>query len=149
MIGERVSRRSRVLRAIFALAANALLWIVTPSLLGSALHQLDPTSPLGIPAFVYAFGAAITGAFVLAALTHGQALSAVFSAGGYLAEAFYIWTATEGGNLSFNVTGVGIVLGIQPLVYLLMLPSLFSALRAPLTFLLDQSEVARPVPDEF
>jgi predicted neutral ceramidase superfamily lipid hydrolase len=149
MIGQKVGLKWRIARAAYIAILNAVVWIAIPRLLGSALQSLEPNTPLAAPSFVYAFGAAITAVQVLAALTQGGPLSAVFTAGGYLTEAYYIWTATGGGTLAFSISGTGIVLGIQPLVYLMMLPPLFGATRAPLNFLLEQSEVARPVPDEF
>lgn len=101
-----------------------------------------------MPAFIYAFGAVITGLQVLGALTEGMAVSVPFVSGSYVVSAYYIWVATSGGNLPLSAAGLAVVLSFRPIVFLLMLPSLFGALRAPLTFLLEESEVARAFPNE-
>jgi hypothetical protein len=149
MIGEKVELKWRILRATYTAVLNIVVWVVIPSFLGSAVRSLNPNLPLSIPSYIYAFGFAITAVQVLAALTQGQALSAVFTTGGYLTEAFYIWVATDGGNLPITANGMGFLIGFQTLVFLLMLPPLFGAVRAPLNFLLEQSEVARAYVDEF
>jgi len=148
MMGERIPLSHRVGRAAYVLAFNLVLWVAIPILLSNLLSQALPSSPLAIPAFVYAFGAVITGLQTLAALTEGMAISVPFSSGGYIASAYYIWAVTAGGNLPVNTAGVSLVLSFTPIVFLLMVGPLFGAVRAPLLFLLEQSEVARPVPDE-
>ncbi len=148
MMGARVSLKRRVLKASFVLVLNVVLWILLPTILASYISQALPSSPLTVPVFIYAFGAAITGLQVLGALTGGMALSVPFISGSYLVSAYYIWVATDGGNLPLAAAGVSIVLAFRPLVFLVMLPSLFGAIRTPLTFLLEESEVARPATDE-
>jgi len=148
MMGEKVPWRRRIARAAFVCVSNAVLWILIPTLLGSLLSQALPSTPLTVPTFVYAFGAAITGLQTLAALTEGMAISVPFSSGGYIASAYYIWAATDGGNLQLSTMGAGFVLSFAPMVYLIMLPPLFGALRVPVAFLLEGNEVARPVLDE-
>jgi hypothetical protein len=148
LMGVEVPLRRRVPRAILVGILNLVFWVLIPGLLGSLLAQTGESTPLTSMTFVYAFGLAITGVQVLGALTQGMALSVPFTTGGYLAQAYYIWLATDGGNLKFAASGVSIGLGFAPIVYLLMLPSLFSALRSPLAFFLDQSEVNRPFPDQ-
>ena len=148
MMGVEVPWKSRIPRAVLVGVLNLIFWVVVPGFLGMLLSQSGESSPLTSITFVYAFGLAITGVQVLGALTQGMALSVPFTTGGYLAEAYYIWLATNGGNLSFAASGVSIGLGFAPLVYLLMLPSLFSALRSPVAFLLDQSEINRAIEDK-
>ncbi len=149
MLGTKVSRKRRVGRAALVLVFNAALWILLPSLIGGFLAQALPSTPLAVPEFIYAFGAVITGLQVLGALTEGMALSVPFTSGAYVVSAYYIWAATGGGYLPLSAAGINIVLAFQPLVFLIMLPSLFSAIRVPITFLLEKSEVARPMSDEF
>ncbi|MDA4123875.1 MAG: hypothetical protein OK438_00300 [Thaumarchaeota archaeon] len=148
MIGPEVPLSRRVLKATLVLVLNATLWILVPSILGAFISRALPSSPLTIPLFIYEFGAIITGLQVLGALTEGKALSIPFVSGSYVVSAYYIWVATDGGNLPLTAAGVDITLAFRPIVFLIMLPSLFGALRAPLTFLLEESEVARLVPDE-
>jgi len=137
-----------VAKAALVFVVNAALWILLPGLLGQYLSRALPSTPLAIPTFVYTFGAAITGLLVLGALTEGMATSIPFTSGAYFVQAYYIWTATNGGNIAVSASGTSILLTFVPLVTLLMLPSLFSAIRGPLTFLLEDSEVARQAPDE-
>jgi len=148
MMGSKVSWKRRVTRAAYILVFNVVLWIAIPSLLGEVLSQTLPSTPLSSASFIYAFGAVITALQTLAALTEGMAVSVPFNSGGYIASAYYIWAATEGGNLSFSTSGLNIALGFAPIVFLLMLPALFGAVRMPILFLLEQSEVARAIPDE-
>jgi len=147
MIGEKVSLERRVAKASLVAVFNAVLWVLLPSLLGETLSRALPSTPLAIPSFVYAFGAAITALQTVAALTEGMAVSVPFTAGAYVTEAYYIWTATSGGNLALSVSGVSFVIAFAPLVYLMMVPPLFGALRAPITFLLEETEASRPAPD--
>jgi hypothetical protein len=135
-------------RAAYILVFNIVLWLAIPILLSNQLSQALPSSPLSEPSFLYAFGAAITGLQTLAALTEGMAVSVPFNSGGYVASAYYIWAVTNGGTLTVTTQGISVVLSFTPLLFLLMLAPLFGAVRAPLAFLLEESEVARPSPDE-
>ncbi len=148
MIGERVPLSNRLFRAILLTVMNFVFWVLIPSYLGTLLAQSSQGVPLGSASFVYGFGLSITAVQALAALTQGMAVSVPLTSGGYLAEAYYIWAATNGGSLQVNASGLNMVLGFAPLVFLLILPALFGAIRAPIMFLLEQSEVARPFPDE-
>ncbi len=136
------------MKAALVLVVNSVLWILLPTIIGQYLARALPSSPLAVPTFIYAFGVVITGLQVLGALTEGMALSIPFTSGSYFVSAYYIWAATGGGNLPLTAEGISILLAFRPIVFLLMLPSLFSAVRVPITFLLEQSEVARPAPDE-
>jgi hypothetical protein len=116
-------------------------------LIGNALSAVSKSIPLTESSFIYAFGATITGLQVLAALTQGMAVSVPFASGSYLASAYFIWAATNGGDIAVLTGGLSVSFSFAPLVYLLMLPLFFGALRAPITFLLEESEVARAVTD--
>jgi hypothetical protein len=147
LIGESFPLTHRIFRAALILVANLVFWILIPIALGGLLSKESTSTPLSTPSFVYAFGAAITALQVLAALTQGMAVSVPFNTGSYLTEAYYIWAATDGGKLAISAGGLDVSFGFAPLVYLLMLPLLFNAVRFPVTFLLEQSEVARPFSD--
>lgn len=83
----------------------------------------------------------------MAALAEGSGVSAVLSSGSFIAEAYYIWAASDAGYISMTVGGSTVALSFQPLLFLFVLPSLFSAVRAPLVYMLDRSEAALPSKD--
>lgn len=138
----------RIPKAAGSLVYNAFLWILVPLIAYRALAGFLPSTPLalGLP-FIYAFGISITALQVLGALTTGMAVSVPLMSGSYVAEAYYIWSAVDGGVISVSTAGLIVGLAFQPLIFLLMLPSLFSAVKAPLTFLLEQSEAGAASPD--
>jgi hypothetical protein len=131
-----VSRR--VSHASSVLLMNVVFWVLIPYALSAYLSSL-PGIPL-TTGLIYVFGAVITGLQVLGALTEGMAISVPFVSGSYIASAYYIWTATDGGRLTVHLSTLSVELGFSLLVYLLILPSLFSALKAPIAYLLEQSE---------
>jgi hypothetical protein len=147
MMAEKVPLRRRVFHAAYLLVVNVIVWVLIPSVVSSALGGILKTLPLASLTFIYEFGALITGLQVLGALTEGRAVSAVFSSGSFVAAAYYIWAAGGGGTLSFPVSGLTLTLDFKTLLFLLVLPSLVGAIRAPLTFLLDQSEAGQPARD--
>jgi len=107
-----------------------------------------PSSPLPITsAFIYAFGATITGLQVLGVLAEGMAVSIPLVTGSHIALAYYIYVAVNGGTLALSVAGMGLSLDFRPLLYLMMLPLLFSAIRTPLTYLAEEHEATRPAAD--
>lgn len=148
MTGTEYTWGYRISRAASTALFNLILWILVPSIIFSQLASSLPSSPVPLnTSFVYAFGITITALQVLSILTIGMAVSAPFRSGSYLAEAYYIWAAVNGGSLAFSVQGVGIGLAFQPLLFLLVLPPLFNAVRAPITYLLEQSDASAPSPD--
>jgi len=147
VIAESVPLRRRVFRAAYLLVVNATLWVLIPSVVSSALGGILTSLPLASLTFIYEFGALITGLQVLGALTEGRAVSVVFSSGSFVAAAYYIWAAGGGGTLSLPVSNLTITLNFRTLLFLLVLPSLVGAIRAPVTFLLDQSEAGQPARD--
>jgi hypothetical protein len=135
--------------AVWAGFLNAVMWVVVPLFLYRSLGESLSTASFAVSLpFILAFGIPITVLQALGALTMGMAPSVLFLSGSYLAEAFYIWSAANGGVLSFKVQAISVGLFFQPLLFLLMLPSLFWSVRVPLTFLLEQSEAGQPSPDE-
>lgn len=130
------------------LVVNVIFWIIIPSYVFGLISGSLPSSPLPISsAFIYAFGATIIGLEVLGALTEGMAVSIPFVTGSCIASAYYIYAAVGGGTLALSTAGTGLSLDFQPLLYLMVLPFLFSAVKAPLAYLAEQHEAARPAPD--
>jgi hypothetical protein len=147
MMGEEVPLRRRVLKTIAVAALNVVLWIFVPTIIASYLSQSLTGIPLVNLQFIYAFGLTITILQALGTLTEGKAVSVPFISGSYIASAIYIWEAVEGGVISVSTPQGAVTLSFTPLLFLFLLPSLFSAVKAPLTFLLEQSEVAREAPE--
>ena len=130
------------------LVVNMTLWVIIPSLIFGLISGLLPSSPLAFSrTFIYAFGATITGLQVLGALTEGMGVSIPFVTGSYIASAYYIYAAVDGGMFALSTAGMGLSLDFRPLLYLMMLPSLFGAIRTPLTYLAEEHEAARPATD--
>ena len=139
----------RISKAVRAGVLNAALWLAFPLVMTQVLGSALPTTPLPVDeSLILSFGIPITALQVLGALTVGMARSVPLLSGSYLAEAFYIWTAAGGGALRFDIQSLGISLLFQPLLFLLVLPSLFWSVRVPLTYLLEQSEAGGAAPDE-
>jgi hypothetical protein len=128
--------RKRIWSASWAFIINFVLWIVVPYYLGMFLVRYVPDLPLGIPSFVYEFGALFIILDVGAAFFQGMAISVPFLTGAALLSAAYLWFVTNGGSLHVATSGVTIGLGFQLLVYLFIVPSLWGALRAPLSYLI-------------
>ena len=149
MMGESVPLTSRLLRAAATAGVNLLVWLIIPYLLYGRLSQLEGSSgsSLGYSAFsldlVYTFGAIITTLEVIGALTAGMAISVPFISGGYVASAYYIYVALNAGTLQLAASGLGLTIDFQPLMFLLLLPSMFNALKCPIEFLLERSEAGR------
>ncbi len=138
---------TRALRAAGVGVYNLLIFILIPTLVGGALTSVYPTSPLLVSSFIYEFGIIITVLQVLGTLTDGSPLSIPFTSGGYIVAAFFVWIASNGGTLPLIYDGVSLTFAFQPVLFLLMVPLLFSALKEPIVFLLENTEVAHPSPD--
>lgn len=69
-------------------------------------------------------------------------LSVPFNSGSYIASAYYIFAAANGGILTVAEGGFSIELDFQLIVALMMLASLFNAVRIPITYLLEQTEAS-------
>lgn len=127
--------RKRIMSAAFALVVNVILWIVVPYYLGIFLVKYVPDIPLAVPTFVYEFGVLFIILDVGAAFFQGMAISVPFLSGAAILSAVYLWFVTNGGNLHVSASGITIGLGFQLLVYLFVVPSLWAAARAPLSYL--------------
>ncbi len=125
-----------MVKAITALIINAIFWIVIPYYLGSYLASKVPETPLSIPTFVYEFGILFIALDIGAAFFDGMAASVPFLSSVALLSAVYLWLVTNGGLLSFNASGTTVALGFRLLVYVLILPSIWAAIRAPLAYLI-------------
>jgi hypothetical protein len=144
--GKKISNRRRIFRASWILIVNVILWIVVPYYAGVFLAKYIPSSPITIPTFVYEFGIVLTILEVGAALTEGMAVSVPFISGAALVSAVYLWIITNGGNMAVSAQGISIVLGFQLLVYLLIVPSLWAAVRAPLSYIIHRRNMSPEVP---
>jgi hypothetical protein len=130
------------------LVINVIIWVIIPSFIFSLISGLLPSTPLPIAStFIYAFGATITGLQVLGALTEGMAASVTFVTGSHIASAYYIYAAVNGGTLALSTAGIGLSLDFRPLLYLMILPSLFSAIRTPLAYLAEGHEATGSATD--
>jgi len=148
MSGTDYSLAYRVSRAAATVVFNIVLWVIVPALIFNQIEHGLPSTPIGVSGeFIYTFGLVITALQAMGALTVGMALSVPFTSGSYIAEAYYIWAAVNGGLMAFSAAGASITLSFQPLLFLLMLAPLFNAVRAPIGYMLDQSEAALPAPE--
>ena len=134
--GRQVTMRRRVFSAVWALVINVIFWIVVPYYLGVFLVRYVPDIPLAIPTFIYEFGILFTVLDVCAAFFQGMAVSEPFLSGVALLSAVYLWFVTNGGSLHLAAAGLSLGLGFQPLVYLFIVPSVWAAVRAPLSYLI-------------
>ena len=151
MYNPNVTMRRRVTSAILAFAVNAIFWVVIPYYLGVFLAGKVPETPLVIPTFVYEFGAVFIALEVCAAFFQGKAIAVPFISSAALLSAVYLWLITNGGALSIGAYGISVSLGFQVLVYVLILPSIWAAIRAPLSYMIWRRAVLaqaaeRPAP---
>ena len=146
MSGPSYTLSYRAYRAALTVLLNVILWVLVPSIIFGRLESGLPSSPVVVSSdFIYTYGIVITALQTIGILTMGMAVSVPFVSGSYVAEAYYIWSAAQGGLLAFSAAGTGITLSFEPLLFLFMLPSLFGAIKAPLGYLLDQSEASLPL----
>ena len=139
--GKSYTMKRRVAKALWALFLNAILWVAVPYYVGGFLGRLIPDTPLAIPSFVYEFGIIFIVLDVGAAFFDGMAASVPFLSGVALLSAVYLWLVTNGGNLAFSAQGMTFALDFKILVYLLIVPSLWAAIRAPLSYLIHRRAV--------
>jgi hypothetical protein len=143
--GRTFTMRRRIFKAVWALVLNAIVWVVVPYYIGSYLAGVVPGTPLTIPTFIYEFGALFIILDVGAAFFDGMAVSVPFLSGVAVLSAVYLWLVTDGGNLTVNTSGITIGLEFQLLVYVLILPSIWGAVRAPLSYLFWRRARGEPV----
>jgi len=149
--GKTFTTRRRVLKALFALAINLVFWVVIPYYIGTLLVGKVGGTPLTIPTFVYEFGALFTILDVGAAFFDGLAACVPFLTGVAILSAVYLWLVTNGGDLSVATSGITVALDIRLLVYVFILPSIWAAVRAPVSYLvwrraLRESPLVQAIP---
>ena len=125
---------------------NAIFWIVVPYYLGTLLSTRVPQSALTVPTFVYEFGVMFIILEMGAAFFRGKAAAVPFISGVALLSVVYIWLATNGGNLTVQASGISIGLGFQMLLYVLILPSIWAAIRTPFSYLIWRRAVRAQAP---
>jgi len=127
--------RKRVTSAVWALVVNVVFWIIIPYYLGAFLASRVPQTPLAIPTFVYEFGVLFIILEVTAAFFQGKAIAVPFISGAAALTAVYLWLATNGGVLTVTSSGLTVGLGFTLLLYVLILPSIWAAIRAPISYM--------------
>jgi len=133
--GKTVTTRKRILSAVWALVVNVVFWIVIPYYVGVFLAGRVPESALTVPSFVYEFGILFIILEVGAAFFQGKAVAVPMISGVALLTVVYIWYATNGGILGVETAGITIALSFRILLYVLVLPSVWAAIRAPLAYM--------------
>jgi hypothetical protein len=133
--GQTVTTRKRITSAIWALVVNTIFWIVIPYYLGVFLTGRVPDSALTVPTFVYEFGILFIILEVGAAFFQGKVVAVPMISGVALLTVIYIWYATNGGVLGVETSGITLALSFRLMLYVLVLPSIWAAIRAPLTYL--------------
>ena len=134
MYGQAITTRKRITSAVWALVVNAIFWIVIPYYLGVFLSGRVPDSALTVPTFVYEFGILFVILEVGAAFFRGKAVAVPLVSAVALLTVVYIWYATNGGILGVETSGITIALSFRLLLYVLVLPSIWAAIREPLTY---------------
>jgi len=135
LYGQTITTRKRITSAAWALVVNAIFWIVIPYYVGVFLTGRVSDSALTVPTFVYEFGILFIILEVGAAFFRGKAVAVPMISGVALLTVVYIWYVTNGGVLGVETSGITLALGFRLLLYVLVLPSIWAAIRAPLTYL--------------
>jgi len=92
------------------------MWTILPGYLEMLLSKQIPATALTTPTFVYLFGGIIIVLQAAIPLTEGMTVMVRLESAFYILVAFYVWAATNGGNLTFIVAGTSIGFGFQLLV---------------------------------
>ena len=135
MYGQTITTRKRITSAAWALVVNAIFWIVIPYYVGVFLTGRVSDSALTVPTFVYEFGILFIILEVGAAFFRGKAVAVPMISGVALLTVVYVWYVTNGGVLGVETSGITLALSFRLLLYVLVLPSIWAAIRAPLTYL--------------
>jgi len=130
-----ITTRKRITSAVWALVVNAIFWIVIPYYVGVFLAGRVPESALTVPTFVYEFGILFTILEVGAAFFQGKAVAVPLISAVALLTVVYIWYATNGGVLGVETAGITIAVSFRLMLYVLVLPSIWAAIRAPLSYM--------------
>jgi len=135
LYGQTITTRKRIMSAVWALVVNTIFWIVIPYYVGVFLTGRVQDSALTVPTFVYEFGILFIMLEVGAAFYRGKAVAVPMISGVALLTVVYIWYVTNGGVLGVETSGITLALSFRLLLYVLVLPSIWAAIRAPLTYL--------------
>jgi len=135
LYGRTVTTRKRITSAVWAFVVNVIFWIVIPYYVGVFLMGRVPDSALTVPTFVYEFGILFITLEVGAAFFQGKAVAVPMISGVALLTVVYIWYVTNGGILGVETSGITLALSFRVMLYVLVLPSIWAAIRAPLTYL--------------
>ncbi|HXW95299.1 MAG TPA: hypothetical protein VEJ19_06310 [Nitrososphaerales archaeon] len=135
MYGQTITTRKRVTSAIWALVVNIIFWIVIPYYVGMFLTGKVPDSALTVPTFVYEFGIMFIILEVGAAFFQGKAVAVPMISAVALLTVVYVWYATNGGVLGVETSGITLALSFRLMLYVLVLPSIWAAIRAPLSYM--------------
>jgi hypothetical protein len=132
--GQTITTRRRITSAVWALVVNTVFWIVIPYYVGVFLTGRVPESALTIPTFVYEFGILFITLEVGAAFFRGKAEAVPMISAVALLTVVYIWYATNGGILGVETSGITLALSFRLMLYVLVLPSIWAAIREPLSY---------------
>ena len=134
MYDQTITTRKRITSAVWAFVVNAIFWIVIPYYVGVFLTGKVPESALTVPTFVYEFGILFIVLEVGAAFFRGKAVAVPLISAVALLTVVYIWYATNGGILGVETSGITLALSFRLMLYVLVLPSIWAAIRAPLSY---------------
>jgi hypothetical protein len=143
--GKTITTRKRITSAVWALVLNTIFWIVIPYYVGVFLTGRVPDSALTVPTFVYEFGILFIILEVGAAFFQGKAVAVPMISAVALLTVVYIWYATNGGVLGVEASGITLALSFRLMLYVIVLPSIWAAIRAPLSYLVWRHSLAGPV----
>ena len=135
MYGQTITMRKRITSAVWALVVNTIFWIVIPYYVGVFLTGRVPDSALTVPTFVYEFGILFIILEVGAAFFKGKAIAIPMISAVALLTVVYIWYATNGGVLGVETSGITLALSFRLMLYVIVLPSIWAAIRAPLSYM--------------
>jgi hypothetical protein len=116
--------------------------VLLPFFLGTLVGRFLTSDPLADSTFVLGFGLAVTAMAVLAVVYEGSFVSAMLRSATSLVVAAYIWFSVDGGNLSVKTGGTAVTVEFVWLAFLLVLPSLWGAVRHPVAYLLLRRQKA-------
>ena len=145
---KRWTWRKRTTQAILLFVLNIVAWVILPEFFFSLVSNIAPSNSLSMtPASMYAFGFTITGLQVLGALAEGTIASIVLRSGSYISLAYYLYSIVNGGTITLTASGIRTSFDFQPLLFLIVLPPLYNAVRTPLIYLAQEYETNESLSD--
>jgi hypothetical protein len=113
-------------RAALALGVSLVLWYYVPSLL---LQELVSPPAIFTQGGLFVFALLIGCLSALGYLFEDGPVGFLCGLGSNLATVAFLYLATDGGILSFQSQGVYLTANFQPLLFLLIMPSVLSMVR--------------------